>query len=119
MLSFTCLISNIILYVSFAVHRNQLPGIITFDKAEFALQLMEDYEISHLAVNKEDKFYGIISKHTLAEADGSATLATLTQHYITASVLPEDHLYHCSRQPAVSIFRSFRWLTSSMNYWVL
>ena len=53
---------------------------------------MEDYEISHLAVNKEDKFYGIISKHTLAEADGSATLATLTQHYITASVLPEDHL---------------------------
>lgn len=68
------------------------PVLSLLDKAEFALQLMEDYETIHLPVNEEDKFYGIISKHDLAEADGSVTLGTLTQYFINASVLPEDHL---------------------------
>lgn len=68
------------------------PVLSLLDKAEFALQLMEDFETLHLPVNEEDKFYGIISKHDLAEADSSVALGALSQYFINASVLPEDHL---------------------------
>jgi len=68
------------------------PALSMLDKTGFALQLMDDYDIFHLPINAGDKFLGIISKDDLEEADDSATIASLQNNYISASILPEEHL---------------------------
>lgn len=67
------------------------PLLAPTDKVSFALQLMEDYDVLHLPVVTEEKFTGIISKDDLLDASGNIPLAGLQEHFIMASVFPEEH----------------------------
>lgn len=67
------------------------PLLAPTDKVSFALQLMEDYDVLHLPVVTEEKFTGIISKDDLLDASENIPLAALQEHFIMASVFPEEH----------------------------
>ena len=68
------------------------PILSLSDKAGFALQLMEDYDLQHLPIITEDKFAGLISKEDLSDVSEHVSVATLQSSFIKASVLPEEHL---------------------------
>jgi acetoin utilization protein AcuB len=67
------------------------PSIHLLDKASFALQLMEDYDIQHLCVVAEDKFIGIVDKNALLDTHETAVIATLQDEFIVASVHADAH----------------------------
>jgi CBS domain-containing protein len=62
------------------------PSVHLLDKASFALQLMEDYDIQHLCVVTDDKFVGIVDKNALLDVDETAVIAVLQDDFIMASV---------------------------------
>jgi CBS domain-containing protein len=67
------------------------PSVHLLDKASFALQLMEDYDVQHLCVVTDEKFVGIVDKNTLFDTHASAVIATLQNEFITASVNADEH----------------------------
>jgi len=67
------------------------PSVHLLDKASFALQLMEDYDVQHLCVVTDEKFVGIVDKNTLLDTHASAVIATLQNEFITASVNADEH----------------------------
>ena len=72
------------------------PSVHLLDKASFALQLMEDYDLQHLCVVTEDKFVGIVDKNALLDTDETAVIATLQDEFITASVHADAHFLAAS-----------------------
>lgn len=72
------------------LHTNY-PSVNLFDKSSLALQLMDEYDVQHLAVLNQDKFAGIISKEDLLDADAKSTIATLEDLFIKVSVKSEEH----------------------------
>ncbi len=67
------------------------PQVHLHDRVSFAIHLMDDYHVEHLAVVKEDRFAGIISRDILMDADEGDTLALLEEQFTHASVLPHEH----------------------------
>ena len=67
------------------------PSVHLLDKASFALQLMEDYDVQHLCVVTDEKFVGIVDKNTLLDTHASAVIATLQNEFIVASVHADEH----------------------------
>jgi CBS-domain-containing membrane protein len=67
------------------------PSVHLLDKASFALQLMEDYDVQHLCVVTDEKFVGIVDKNTLLDTYETAVIATLQNDFITASVNTDEH----------------------------
>jgi Mg/Co/Ni transporter MgtE len=67
------------------------PSVHLLDKAAFALQLMEEYDLQHLCVVSDEKLVGIVDKNALLDAEGSAVIASLQEDFITASVRAEEH----------------------------
>lgn len=87
------------------------PSVHLLDKASFALQLMEDYDMQHLCVVTDEKFVGIIDKNALLDTDETAVIATLQDEFIMASVHADAHflagakllsLHELSMLPVVS-----------------
>jgi CBS domain-containing protein len=87
------------------------PTVHLLDKASFALQLMEDYDVQHLCVVTDEKFVGIVDKSALLDTDETAVIATLQDEFITASVNADEHflagakllsLHELSMLPVVS-----------------
>ncbi|BAV09881.1 CBS domain-containing protein [Filimonas lacunae] len=74
------------------------PAVNLFDKAGFALQLMEDYDIQHLPIVSDEKFRGLISKDDLLDADEAAPIALLEEQWIKASVHANDHFLQALKQ---------------------
>ena len=70
---------------------SRFPSVHLLDKASFALQLMEDYDVQHLCVVTDEKFVGIVDKNTLFDTHASAVIATLQNEFITASVNADEH----------------------------
>ena len=70
---------------------NSFPSVHLLDKASFALQLMEDYEVQHLCVVTDEKFVGIVDKNTLLDTHEAAVIATLQNEFIVASVHADEH----------------------------
>jgi acetoin utilization protein AcuB len=67
------------------------PSLDIADKASFALQLMDDYDVLHLPVLSQDKFVGIVAKDDLLdaeEADAHLSYPNILQKY---SVKSEEH----------------------------
>ena len=62
------------------------PSVHLLDKASFALQLMEDYDLQHLCVVTDDKFVGIVDKNALLDAHETAVIASLQDDFVIASV---------------------------------
>jgi CBS domain-containing protein len=52
------------------------PSVHLLDKASFALQLMDDYDVQHLCVVTDEKFVGIVDKNTLLDTLSSSPLMT-------------------------------------------
>jgi len=73
--------------------QTEYPVINFFDKASFALHLMEDYDIQHLAVKNQEKLAGIICKEDLLDADGQMTIAELKENLIQRFVKGQEHFF--------------------------
>lgn len=71
---------------------NNFPQVQFTDKVSFALLLMEDYHVEHLAVVNDDKLAGLISKDVLLEEDDDNTLANLQEQLMHTSVLQHEHI---------------------------
>jgi predicted transcriptional regulator len=67
------------------------PQVLVNDRVSFALHLMDDYHVQHLAVVREDKFTGIISKDVLLDEDENETLAAVEDQFTQACVMPHEH----------------------------
>lgn len=67
------------------------PAINLFDKVSFALQLMDDYDVQHLPVLSEEKYVGLASKDDLLDADDNASVSSLEDLLIKASVKSEGY----------------------------
>ncbi|HVX51003.1 MAG TPA: CBS domain-containing protein [Chitinophagaceae bacterium] len=67
------------------------PQLQFNDKVSFALLLMDDYGVHHLAVVHEEGFAGIISREMLLEANEDSIIATLKEQLLQASVLSREH----------------------------
>lgn len=72
------------------------PSVHLLDKASFALQLMEDYDVQHLCVVTEDKYVGIVDKNALLDTDETAVIATLQDDFIMVSVHADAHFLTAS-----------------------
>lgn len=72
------------------------PSVHLLDKASFALQLMEDYDVQHLCVITEDKYVGIVDKNALLDTDETAVIATLQDDFIMVSVHADAHFLTAS-----------------------
>lgn len=77
------LVSNLVI--------SNYPSVNPQDKVSFALSLMEDYDIHHLAVVTEDQFTGVIAKDDLLDAEENAALGTLSAYILKLSVDTRDH----------------------------
>ncbi len=74
------------------------PQLTISDKVEFAINLMEDYDVQHLPVTEDEKFVGLISKDDLTDATDTDMLAALQHQFINVSVLPDEHFLTALRQ---------------------
>lgn len=69
-----------------------LPYLHAHDKVFQALQLMNDYHVTHLPVIEGEKYIGIISEDDLLQAENdNAELETLQQSFNNASVKNDEH----------------------------
>lgn len=67
------------------------PAVNLFDKASFALRLMDEYDVLHLPVLSEEKYAGMVSKDDLLDADENAILAAIQSSLIRISVKGEEY----------------------------
>ena len=67
------------------------PSLNIADKASFALQLMDDYDVLHLPVLSQDKFVGIVAKDDLIDADETDTHLSSPDMLQQLSVKSEEH----------------------------
>jgi len=88
-----------------------LPMLHLEDKVAFALQCMEDFDVQHLPVVKEDYFIGLVSKSDLLDTDEANLIESLsdqlvriglngTAHFLTALDLFTKH--HLSLLPVLN-----------------
>ena len=67
------------------------PIINVLDKASFALQIMDEYDVMHLPVSSAEKFAGIVSKDDLLDVDENNTLASIEQDLQKISIKGEEY----------------------------
>lgn len=88
-----------------------LPMLHLEDKISFALQCMEDFDVQHLAVLKEEYFIGLVNKSDLLDVSETNSIETLTDqllrigingtaHFLTALDLFTKH--HLSLLPVLN-----------------
>lgn len=61
------------------------------DKAAFALQCMEDYDVQHLPLVKEDHFIGLVNKDDVLNLDEHQTLIHLADQIVRIGILGSMH----------------------------
>ncbi len=71
--------------------QKNLPLLHLEDSVSFALQCMEDFDVQHLAVVKDDYFLGIIGKSELLDVNKSFTLDTLSEQFIKIGIASTAH----------------------------
>jgi len=70
-----------------------LPHLKLRDKVFQALQLMNDYHVTHLPIVDDEKYIGLISEEILLHAeDDNAELTVLQPAFINISVRDNEHL---------------------------
>jgi acetoin utilization protein AcuB len=68
-----------------------LPMLHMEDKVSFALQCMEDFDVQHLAVVKDDYFIGLANKSDLLDTDEAHTLETLSDQFLRIGLAGTAH----------------------------
>ena len=61
------------------------------DKVSFALQCMEDYDVQHLPLVKEDYFIGLVNKEDILQLDVDQTLIHLADQITRIGILGTMH----------------------------
>lgn len=74
-----------------SIAQKGLPLLHLEDKVSFALQCMDDFDIQHLVVVKDDYFIGIIGKAELLDANESSNLEVLTDQFIKIGIASKAH----------------------------
>jgi CBS-domain-containing membrane protein len=67
------------------------PMLHLTDKVSFALQCMEDYDVQHMTVVKDDYFLGIVSKSDLLDTDASNTIEHCTDQLLRIGLNGSAH----------------------------
>lgn len=70
---------------------NTYPTVEPDDKVSYALQLINDFDILHIALVDDAKYLGLISKDDLLDADENAPLKVLHKEFFLRSVKPNEH----------------------------
>lgn len=71
---------------------HNIPQLTLQDSIGKALQLIQDFKVSHLPVVSEEKYLGLISEEDLLDAeDSKATIEILQDSFITASIFEKEH----------------------------
>ena len=86
---------------------NNIPRLQLQDSVSKALQLINDYRVTHLPVVSEDKFLGLISEEDLLDVEETkGTIEFLQENLIAASVKENEHFLNavkCSTEFETSI----------------
>ncbi|MGG9970557.1 CBS domain-containing protein [Ferruginibacter sp. SUN002] len=71
---------------------NNIPQLTLQDSVSKAMQLINDFRVTHLPVVADDKYLGLISEDDLLDAeDTKLTIETLQENFITASITDKEH----------------------------
>lgn len=70
---------------------NNYPAVEPKDRVSLALQLMDEFDILHIAIVDDNKYIGLISKDDLLDVNENAKLLVLQKDFFTGSVMAEDH----------------------------
>lgn len=71
---------------------NNIPQLTLQDSVSKALQLINDFRISHLPVVSDDKYLGLISEDDLLDTDDTkAPIEALQNNFIRAAVTDKEH----------------------------
>jgi CBS domain-containing protein len=73
------------------IAQKNLPLLHLEDSVSFALQCMEDFDVQHLAVVKDDYFLGIIGKSALLDANESFTLDKISNQFVKIGIASTAH----------------------------
>ncbi len=86
---------------------NNIPQLHLQDSVSKALQLINDYRISHLPVVQEEKYLGLIGEDDLLDAeDERLAIQTLQEHFTEAFVKENEHFLNavnCSNRYETSV----------------
>ena len=74
-----------------SIAQKGLPLLHLEDKVSFALQCMEDFDVQHLVVVKDDYFLGILAKSDLLDTSESTTLEVLSDLFLKIGVAANAH----------------------------
>src|ERR1700712_1132675 len=81
---------------------NNIPRLQLHDSVSKALQLINDYRVTHLPVVAEDKYLGMISEDDLLDiGEGKGTIDFLQENFVVAFVKENEHFLNavkCSNQ---------------------
>jgi len=67
------------------------PMIRLEDTASFVLQCMEDYEVQHLPLVKDEYFIGLVSKESVLDIDEEQILATIAEGLLRIGINGAAH----------------------------
>lgn len=71
---------------------NNIPQLSLQDSVSKALQLINDFRVTHLPVVAEEKYLGLISEDDLLDAeDTKSTIESLQENFIRASIFDTEH----------------------------
>jgi predicted transcriptional regulator len=70
---------------------SNFPMLHFEDKVSFALQCMEDYDIQHLPLIKDDYFVGLVNKDDLLHLESNQTLIHLADQLLRIGILGTAH----------------------------
>jgi predicted transcriptional regulator len=74
-----------------SIAQKGLPLLHLEDKVSFALQCMEDFDVQHLVVVKDDYFLGILAKSDLLDTSEISTLDVLSDLFLKIGVAANAH----------------------------
>ena len=70
---------------------NTYPTVDPDDKVSFALQLIEDFDILHIALVDGSRYLGLVSKDDLLDADANSSLKVLHEELFVKCVKAGEH----------------------------
>lgn len=77
------------------LNNNIIPQLKPEDTISKALQLINDFKVTHLPVVSEEKYLGLVSEDDLLDADNKKMrISLLHEDFIPASIKENDHFLH-------------------------
>jgi CBS domain-containing protein len=70
---------------------DNFPHVYVTDKVSFALRMMDDFNVQHLAIEANEKFAGLVSKDILHEYGDDEPISALEDQFIDACILSHEH----------------------------